>query len=134
MADGALVGFGVARWIRRFGTMEDTGEGQKIGNEVSNVTEKQADKIHRWREENLLALQSLLDGELLATVPALEVLLLCGGPLVETLEVGCQDLLTGKAALTQQAGMVLLLYDELCGNEGGATDSSTSAWDNKPGY
>lgn len=119
--------------------MEDTGEGQQIGNQASNVyqkgpkAEKQPDKIHRWVQGNLLALQSLLDGELLATVPALKVLLLCGGPLVEALEVGCQDLLTGKAALTQQAGVILLLYDELCRNEKDASDSSMSAWDNKPG-
>lgn len=60
--------------------------------------------------ENPLALQSLFDGELLATVSAFEVLLLRAGPLVQTLEVGGQDLLTGKTALTQQAGVVLLLY------------------------
>lgn len=39
-------------------------------------------RIDGRMEESLLALQSLLDGELLATVSALEVLLLCGGPLV----------------------------------------------------
>lgn len=72
---------------------------------------------HGWVDENLLPLQGLLDGELLATVPALEVLLLCGRPLVQTLEVGRQDLLTGKAALTQQTGVILLLDDELCRHE-----------------
>ena len=60
---------------------------------------------------NPLALQSLLDGELLATVSAFELLLLRAWPLVQTLEVGGQNLLTGKTALTQQAGVVLLLYD-----------------------
>ena len=64
--------------------------------------------------ENPLALQSLFDGELLATVFAFELLLLCAGPLVQTLEVGGQDLLTGEAALTQQAWVVLLLYDQFC--------------------
>jgi len=63
---------------------------------------------------NPLALQSLFDGELLATVPALELLLLCAGSLVQTLEVSSQDLLAGKTALTQQAGVVLLLYYKLC--------------------
>lgn len=85
-------------------------------------------------DENLLALQGLLDGELLATVPALEVLLLCGGPLVQTLEVGRQDLLTGKAALTQQTGVILLLDDELCRNEEDtvtANASSVCVWINK---
>lgn len=68
-------------------------------------------------EENLLTLQSLFDGELLATVSALEVLLLCAGPLVKTLEVGSQDLLTGKTALTQQAGVIFFLYYKFCINE-----------------
>lgn len=63
---------------------------------------------------NSLALQSLFDGEFLATVPAFELLLLCAGPLVQTLKVGSQDLLAGKAALAQQTGVVFLLYYQFC--------------------
>lgn len=60
-----------------------------------------------------LSLQSLLHGEVLSTVPALELLLL-GGCLVECLKVLGKDVLAGEAALTLGTGIVLSTAEAIC--------------------